>query len=78
VAALRGALQRAGAEVAEEPDGALAVRRLPVERVGEIAAAQGIVLHELRRQASTLEEAFFALTADPGGPPARPDVEGSA
>ena len=76
--ALRAALERAGAEVTEEPDGLLAVRRLPVERVGEIAAAEGIVLHELHRQASTLEEAFFALTRDPAGPPVRPDVDGSA
>jgi ABC-2 type transport system ATP-binding protein len=76
--ALREALERGDAEVAEQPDGSLAVLGLPAERVGEIAAAEGIVLHELHRQASTLEQAFFALTADPGEPPVRPDVEGSA
>src|SRR4249919_2215359 len=73
-ATLRAALERAGATVSEEPDGALGVRGLPVERVGEIAASERIVLHELRRQTSTLEDAFFALTAAPAGVPERPDV----
>jgi hypothetical protein len=31
--------------------------------VGEIAAASGIVLHELVAEAGTLEEAFLELTA---------------
>jgi ABC-2 type transport system ATP-binding protein len=35
---------------------------LPPERVGEIAAAHGIVLHELRREQATLEEVFLELT----------------
>jgi ABC-2 type transport system ATP-binding protein len=33
------------------------------ERVGEIAAANGVVLHELVAEAATLEEAFLELTA---------------
>jgi ABC-2 type transport system ATP-binding protein len=33
-----------------------------VEAVGELAAAEGIVLHELRRSGATLEEAFLRLT----------------
>jgi ABC-2 type transport system ATP-binding protein len=38
----------------------------PPERVGEVAAAAGIVLHELRGQGASLEEAFLELT---GGEP---------
>ena len=36
---------------------------LPPERVGELAAANGIVLHELRVEQATLEEVFLELTA---------------
>ncbi len=36
----------------------------PPERVGEIAAAAGIVLHELRAEGATLEEVFLALTSE--------------
>jgi ABC-2 type transport system ATP-binding protein len=32
------------------------------ERIGEVAAANGIVLHELTVEKSTLEEAFLELT----------------
>ena len=41
----------------------------PPERIGEIAAANGIVLHELRAEESSLEEVFLELT---GGEEARP------
>jgi ABC-2 type transport system ATP-binding protein len=34
----------------------------PPERVGEVAAAAGIVLHELRAESASLEEAFLELT----------------
>ena len=36
------------------------------ERVGEIAAANGIVLHELSVERASLEEVFLELTGDPG------------
>ena len=63
--------------VAEEPNGSLSIRNLSPERVGEIAAAEGLVLHELRGETSSLEDAFLALTGDvPQEPPARPDAEG--
>jgi ABC-2 type transport system ATP-binding protein len=42
--------------------GVLAVREAPSERVGELAAANGIVLHELTPETATLEEAFLDLT----------------
>ena len=44
-------------------DGRIAVS-LPPERVGEIAAANGIVLHELTVERATLEQVFFELTGD--------------
>jgi ABC-2 type transport system ATP-binding protein len=34
----------------------------PPERVGEVAAAAGIVLHELRAEGASLEEVFLELT----------------
>jgi ABC-2 type transport system ATP-binding protein len=43
-------------------DGTELVVGLPPERVGELAAANGIVLHELRVQQATLEEVFLELT----------------
>ena len=36
----------------------------PAERVGEIAAAHGVVLHELLTDESSLEEVFLALTQE--------------
>jgi ABC-2 type transport system ATP-binding protein len=38
----------------------------PPERVGEIAAANGVVLHELTVERATLEEVFLELTGEPG------------
>jgi ABC-2 type transport system ATP-binding protein len=52
-------------EVRTLEDGALAVGA-PQERVGEIAAANGVVLHELTTERATLEEVFLELTGDPG------------
>ena len=79
---LRSTLRAAGAEVVDRPDGGLGVRQLPIERVGELAGAEGLVLHELRRETATLEDAFLALTGTPatasqglGAPPVRPDVQ---
>jgi ABC-2 type transport system ATP-binding protein len=49
--------------VALEP-GVLDIVGLTAEQVGEEAAANAIVLHELTPQQATLEEAFMELTAD--------------
>jgi ABC-2 type transport system ATP-binding protein len=38
----------------------------PTERVGEVAAANGVVLHELSADRASLEEVFLELTGDPG------------
>jgi ABC-2 type transport system ATP-binding protein len=60
---LREALERDGIAVAEA-SGALYAQGTTSERVGEIAAAAGIVLHELRVEQSSLEEVFLELTAE--------------
>jgi ABC-2 type transport system ATP-binding protein len=52
-----------GMRVSEAEDGALTVGEGTAERVGEIAAANGVVLHELMTERATLEEAFLELTA---------------
>ena len=44
--------------------GLLEVHGLAAPRIGEIAAANGIVLHQLTPQQASLEEAFMALTRD--------------
>jgi ABC-2 type transport system ATP-binding protein len=61
-ARLREALVAEGMTVAPLDDGALGVSEGTPERVGELAAANGIVLHELTPQKATLEEAFLELT----------------
>ena len=38
----------------------------PTQRVGEVAAANGVVLHELSADRASLEEVFLELTGDPG------------
>jgi ABC-2 type transport system ATP-binding protein len=47
-----------------EAAGAIAVMGLAASVIGDIAAAQGIVLHELSPQAASLEEAYMELTHD--------------
>ncbi|MGZ8630427.1 MAG: ABC transporter ATP-binding protein [Actinomycetota bacterium] len=76
-AGLAVALEASGATVTLA-DGALSVTGISIERVGEIAAREGLVLHELRRREATLEEAFLRLTGGtPGGgsPPIPPPPE---
>jgi ABC-2 type transport system ATP-binding protein len=57
---LRELLAREGAAVADA-DGALTADLAP-ERIGELAAANGVVLHELVVEHATLEEVFLELT----------------
>ena len=52
-------------EVRRLDDGSLIVQA-PPEQVGEVAAANGVVLHELTTERATLEEVFLELTGDPG------------
>jgi len=63
-ARLLGLLAAANIEATEAGD-ALAVAA-PPERVGEIAAANGIVLHELAAESSSLEEVVLELTGAEG------------
>jgi len=60
-ARLHEALSRAGLEVVPVGDTELRVAGA-AERVGEVAAAEGIVLHELRTEGASLEEVFLELT----------------
>ena len=62
-ARLEAELARAGLEATPVEDGVLRVAA-PAERVGEVAAGAGIVLHELRPQGASLEEVFLELTAE--------------
>lgn len=58
---LASVLAQAGLDVHSRGDGTLAVAA-PTEQVGELAAANGIVLHELTAERATLEEVFLELT----------------
>jgi ABC-2 type transport system ATP-binding protein len=60
---LRDQLAAAGIEAVPVEEGVLAAQA-PPEQVGEIAAQNGVVLHELVAEAATLEEAFLALTGE--------------
>ena len=46
----------------ELPDGALLVAGADAVAVGELAAAHGVVLHELTTRTASLEEAFLSAT----------------
>lgn len=62
---LAGLLNDAGIDTCAEADGlALAVRGVAIEVVGELAARNGIALHELSAQRASLEEAYLKLTDD--------------
>ena len=58
---LREQLTAAGIEATSADTGDLRAAA-PPERVGEVAAAAGIVLHELRAESASLEEVFLELT----------------
>jgi ABC-2 type transport system ATP-binding protein len=58
---LRDALASAG--FTTNGDGERFTSNAPAERIGEIAAAGGFVLHELAAESASLEEAFLELTS---------------
>jgi ABC-2 type transport system ATP-binding protein len=62
---LADALARAGLDASLDAD-TLTTSASP-ERVGEIAAAEGVALHELARESASLEDVFLELTGDGGG-----------
>ncbi|MEE6287008.1 ABC transporter ATP-binding protein [Georgenia sp. MJ173] len=55
-------LEATGAVVDRAEDGGLRVRGTSAQAVGALAARDGIVLHELRLQRASLEEAYLNLT----------------
>jgi ABC-2 type transport system ATP-binding protein len=57
-------LQGEGSAVTSNGDGVLTVTGLDAARIGDIAAAHGIRLHELTPQRASLEAAFMELTRD--------------
>ena len=62
-AQLAEALRREAIDVSLAQDGALIVTGAPIERVGEVAAAASVVLHELVTTGASLEEIFLELTS---------------
>jgi ABC-2 type transport system ATP-binding protein len=78
LAALRAGLVQHGLTVRDDGPDAVLVSSSSTEQVGDLAAAQGAVLHELSAQRGSLEEAFMQLTSGdvqysttppPPGPP---------
>jgi ABC-2 type transport system ATP-binding protein len=66
---LASAIAAEGGHVAAEatPPGAvpaLTVSGMPAPRIGELAAANSVVLHELTPRTGSLEEAFMEMTAE--------------
>ena len=59
-------LEDRGARVSPDGTQNLAVTGLPAAEVGEIAAAHGLTLHELRTRHATLEDAYLAITHGSG------------
>jgi ABC-2 type transport system ATP-binding protein len=62
---LAAALREEDLQVTVGPDQALLVPGASSERVGEIAFAAGIPIHELVADAGSLEEIFLELTSEP-------------
>ena len=61
---LAAAIRDSGGIVIQLGDGGLSVAGIEAAQVGELAAREGVVLHELSPQQASLEEAFMALTKD--------------
>jgi ABC-2 type transport system ATP-binding protein len=75
VAALAAAANNAANVQRTGPD-TLRVTGMPAARVGELAFAAGVQLHELTVERGGLEEAFLVLTDQTGRPPATRRREG--
>ncbi|MDX6244797.1 MAG: type transport system ATP-binding protein [Frankiales bacterium] len=52
-----------GVQVREEPYGRLSLTGMEQDAVGDLAFAEGMVVHELTTRSATLEEAFLEATA---------------
>jgi ABC-2 type transport system ATP-binding protein len=78
-ARLAEALRGEEAHLEQGQDGAILIRGLDPDRVGALAAANGVVLQELTPMAATLEDVFLELTGDaslasPAAPAVPPSV----
>src|SRR5690242_4173733 len=58
------AVSAKGATASTEDDGAIEVRGMSIEQIGDLAFGEGVRLHELATVRASLEEAFMELTAD--------------
>ncbi|MFJ2113188.1 MULTISPECIES: ATP-binding cassette domain-containing protein [unclassified Streptomyces] len=76
---LKDVLHGAGFTPVDAAGGVLEIDGADTEKLGELAARHGLVLHELSSQRASLEEAFMRMTAEsveyhahagPGDPPA--------
>jgi len=61
--ALEKAVAARGATVGTDADGALEVRGMGIEEIGDLAFTEGIRLHELTTVRASLEEAYMEVTA---------------
>jgi ABC-2 type transport system ATP-binding protein len=61
---LADVLVGAGGAVSPADGGPMTVRHLEATRIGELAAREGLVLHELTPQRASLEAAFMELTRE--------------
>jgi ABC-2 type transport system ATP-binding protein len=61
---LRSVLAADGVVIASAERGLLEVHGMTSETIGEVAAREGLVLHELTPQKASLEDAFMRLTGD--------------
>jgi ABC-2 type transport system ATP-binding protein len=59
-------LKKEGAQVTDLEDGLDVVGRTAAD-IGELAAREGIALHQLRTEAASLEDVFLELTGSEGG-----------
>ncbi len=64
VAAFTSALTAAGAKVGDGDGGSLTVEGLTAPQIGDLAARDGLRVHELAPIAASLEDAFMELTQD--------------
>ncbi|HET9076538.1 MAG TPA: ATP-binding cassette domain-containing protein [Acidimicrobiales bacterium] len=58
------ALSAAGAKVVDDDGGSLSVEGMPASGIGDLAAREGLRVHELTPISASLEDAFMELTAD--------------
>ena len=61
---LAAVLRDLGAVIGRTDDGALLIHGLDAARIGDAAAAAGVVLHELTPEQASLEDAFMRVTHD--------------